>query len=80
MPKVTLTESQQQRDRLCKNLKTVQGGLRNADMGEIIGKNKDTYRNRLNDPETLTLREVRLLCRKFHIDINRFVTGELTIS
>lgn len=80
MPKVTLTESQRQCERLRNNLTVMQCRRTSTEMGKIIGRNKGTYLSRYKDPESLTLREVRLLCNKLGVDIAKFVTGEIGVG
>lgn len=52
MPKQKLTELQRRRELLRKNVKLLQGGRTNADMGEIIGKCANSYQNKMNRPDT----------------------------
>ncbi len=80
MPKVTLTESQRANERLRHNLRLIQGHRNSTEMAKIIGKSPVTYLNRLANPETLSLREVRMLCNKFGVDIAKFVSGEIKIG
>lgn len=80
MPRVTLTESTAERERLKANLKLIQGGRSSSEIAKVIGGSQSTYYNRLKDPESLTLREVRMLCKKYKIDRARFITDLLTIN
>lgn len=80
MPKVFLTDSQKENDRLRHNLLILQGKRTNNEMGKIIGKTGVTYASRLRTPEDLTQREVRLLCDYFKIDRKQFVTERLVVS
>lgn len=80
MPRVTLTESTAERERLKANLKLIQGGRSSSEIAKVIGVSQTTFYNRLKDPESLTLKEVRLLCKKFKIDRARFVADLLSIN
>lgn len=80
MPRVTLTESTAERERLKANLKLIQGGRSSSEIAKVIGVSQTTFYNRLKDPESLTLKEVRLLCKKFKIDRARFVADLLSIT
>lgn len=80
MPKVILTESQRANERLRHNLRLIQGYRNSTEMAKIIGKSQNTYLNRLANPESLTLREVRMLCRYFNVSETDFIAGELTIG
>lgn len=80
MPRVTLTESTAERERLKANLKLIQGGRSSSELAKVIGVSQTTFYNRLKDPESLTLKEVRLLCKKFKIDRARFVADLLSIN
>lgn len=80
MPKVTLTESQRVNERLRHNLRLIQGHRNSTEMAKIIGKSQVTYLNRLANPESLSPREVRMLCRYFNISVTDFIGKELTIS
>ena len=80
MPRVTLTESTAERERLKANLKLIQGGRSSSEIAEVIGVSQTTFYNRLKDPESLTLKEVRLLCKRFKIDRARFVADLLSIN
>ena len=52
----------------------------NATMGKLIGVSGTTFGKRKKDPETLTLAEVRLMCKYFHINPADFVSKELGIG
>ena len=80
MPKVILTESQRENERLRNNLLMLQGKRTNNEMGKIIGKTGVTYASRLKNPEDLTQKEVRLLCSYFQIERSTFVCGRLQIK
>lgn len=80
MPKQKLTELQRRRELLRKNVKLLQGGRTNADMGEIIGKCANSYQNKMNRPDTFTFGEICLLSAKFKIDITDLVGAELKIT
>lgn len=80
MPKVTLTEAQKEKERLQRNIELIQGKRSDEFMGKIIGKTGQTFGNRKRDPESLTLAEVRLICRYLKIDRADFVIGEMTFS
>lgn len=80
MPKVSLTEHQKEVDRLRSNLEKVQGRHSNEEMGKLIGRSGVTYASRLKDPETLTMREIRMICSYFKVDRAKFMTEHLSIS
>lgn len=80
MPKVTLSESQKEREIIKQNLVLLQGGMSCSDMGKIIGVSKSTYINRLKRPTQLTLEEVQRLCKHFHISVAAFVSDTLNYS
>ena len=80
MPKVTLTEAQKEKERLQRNIELIQGKKSDEFMGKIIGKTGQTFGNRKRDPESLTLAEVRLICRYLKIDRADFSIGEMTFS
>lgn len=80
MPKVTLTEHDAEVKRLRHNLEVLQGGMSNAEMGKIIGRSDVTYAARLRDPETLTVRELRMICNYFRVDRAKFAVGVLEIT
>lgn len=80
MPKVTLIESTAERERLKANLKLIQGVRSSSEIAKVIGVSQTTFYNRLKDPESLTLKEVRLLCKRFKIDRARFVVDLLSIN
>lgn len=80
MPKIILTEAQAEKHRLQANLRLIQGQRKNADMAKIINTSEGTFYNRKRDPESLTLREVRALCKYFKIDRGRFVKELLEIN
>lgn len=80
MPRVYLTELQKEQERLRNNLKLLQGGRSNAEMGKIIGACANTYANRLKNPDELTFHEVYCLCRKFRISVGRFYETELKVQ
>lgn len=81
MPKVKpLTEHEAEVKRLKSNLLKIQGRHTNEEMGKLIGKTGVTYAARLHDPETLTMREIRMICNYFKIDRAKFITEELTFS
>ena len=44
-------------------------GKTNAELGVIIGKKAQTTGYRLADPDTLTIGELKRLCRNLHIPI-----------
>lgn len=79
MPKLKQTEAQKDRERMRRNLRVIQSmnGLTSEDAGKIIGKSRSTWDNRLKNPDSLTLEEVRTLCTKFGIDRARFCFGEI---
>lgn len=77
MPKVTLSESQKEREIIKQNLVLLQGGMSCSDMGKIIGVSKSTYINRLKRPTQLTLEEVQRLCKHFRISVATFVSDTL---
>ena len=80
MPKVKLSESRQKTTRVRKNLLLLQGKKTNSEMGRYINKSKNTYKNRLTNPEELTLEEITLLCARFNIEVKRFIEEELDIN
>ncbi len=81
MPKIKpLTEHEAEVQRLRRNLKLVQGSMTNEEMGRLIGRSDVTYAARLRDPETLTMREMRMICNYFKVDRAKFMTEELRIS
>lgn len=74
------TEHQEENRRLAKNLILLQGRKSRDEMGNIMGVSGATYRNRLLNPESITLWEMRLLCKHFGIDRASFVEKELKIG
>lgn len=81
MPKIKpLTEHEAEVRRLKSNLLKIQGRHSNDVMGKIIGRSGVTYAARLRDPETLTMREIRMICNHFKIDRAKFMIEELIIS
>ena len=50
--------------------------LSDEDMGEKIGRNARTYRNKVKDPGTFYLRELRIVLRALHFteaEVNRWI-------
>lgn len=80
MPKVILAPAQAERERLQHNISLIQGKRTNAAMGKLIGVSGTTFSKRKEDPESLTLAEVRLMCKYFHIDPADFVAKKLEIG
>ena len=74
------TEHQDENKRLAKNLRLLQGKKSRDEMGKIMGVSGATYRNRLLNPESITLWEMRLLCKHFGIERASFVEKELKIG
>ena len=74
------TEHQEENRRLAKNLILLQGRKSRDEMGKIMGVSGATYRNRLLNPESITLWEMRLLCKHFGIDRATFIEKELKIG
>lgn len=81
MPRIKpLTEHEAEVRRLKNNLLKLQGRRTNEEMGKLIGRSGVTYAARLRDPETLTMREIRMICNYFKVDRAKFMTEELTIA
>lgn len=77
MAKTKLTDRQSEAAILRRNLECIQGRRTNEEMGRLIGKSGVTYAARLRDPETLTIREIKMLCSYFRIDTAKFITDIL---
>ena len=79
MPKLKKTDAQKDRDRLRRNLRVAQevNSMTNYEMGDLIGRSKGTWDNRLENPDNLRWEEIRILCEKFGIDLAKFCAGEL---
>lgn len=76
-----LTDAQKEADRLRSNMEAVQRKRTNSEMSLIIGRSSPTtWGKRLKDPENMTLREVRLLCKYLKVDRGKFVDGLLELS
>lgn len=81
MPRIRpLTEHEAEVIRLRGNLEKLQGRRTNEEMGRLIGRSGVTYAARIRDPETLTMREIRMICNYFKIDRAKFMTQELMIT
>lgn len=79
MPRVTLTESQKfenlckENMQICKNMYTAKG------LAKIMGVSIGTARTRLKSPDTLTLGELRLLCKRVGIEPRDFIGGRISL-
>ena len=80
MPKVFLTETQKDYNRLKENLELLKGNRSCKEMGVIIGSSQWTFQNRMKNPESLTYEEIKRLCDFFKIDIGAFVGRKLKIQ
>lgn len=81
MPKINLTERDKDNERLRNNLWTLQGHLTQEQMAKIIGvKAATTYKNRLDDPSSLTYAEMKRLCKHFRIKLADFTEGKIGIG
>lgn len=80
MPKIYLTESQKDYERIKNNLTLMQGKLSCYEMSKIIGTSKSTYINRLKHPEQLTIKEIYKICKYFKIPISSFLADKLTLK
>ena len=79
MPKVYLRPIDKFRETLRHNLNMAKGGKNYAELGRIIGRAKSTIKARMDDPLTMTLDELFMLCQHEHIDPAEFVGGELRL-
>lgn len=78
MPKVVLSKYVEDRRLVLANLLFLKGARTNADMAKIIGvKSHNTYRSREKDIDTLTLGEIKELCRYYKIDVGSFLTVDM---
>lgn len=80
MPKVYLTEAEQNRARLAENLRKIECGRSTDEMAKVIGSSKSTYIRRRQSPETLTYKEIDRLCRNAGVDIRDFVGAKLRLK
>ncbi|MCM1133917.1 MAG: hypothetical protein NC340_10665 [Ruminococcus flavefaciens] len=82
MPKIMLTETQADKERMRSNLWAVKGILRvsNAGLARLIGVTGATVGNRLANPDSLTYGEIRRICKAAKIDMARFVSESLSIK
>lgn len=79
MPKVNLRPIDKFRATIQHNYRMVKGGRTYEELGTVIGRAKQTALNRANDPLSLTLGELFLLCQHEHISPSEFVGGELRL-
>ena len=77
MPKVKLSEWQEQSKILRANLEHLKGGKNNEEMGKIIAKSGVTFGSRMSNPGELRFREIYLLCKAYKIPISKFISEEL---
>lgn len=81
MPKVCLTESQKDNDILLFNMKKIKDGRNWEEMANLIGVSKSSWYSRiLKDPQSLTIREVKALCRYFKVDAGVFITRRFELN
>lgn len=80
MPKVYLTEAEQDRARLAENLRIVECGRNVKEMAKVIGSSPVTYSRRRQSPETLTYTEIKRLCRNAGITSGEFMDGKLKLK
>ena len=75
-----LTESDRQNAVLKKNLKLLQGGRSAGEMALIIGaKSENTWYSRLRRPDTLTIRELKMLCEECGSTPAKVVSGSILL-
>ena len=81
MPKVCLTDSQKDNDILLFNMGKIKGGRNWEEIAKLIGVSKSSWYNRiLKDPQSLTIREVKALCRYFKVDPGIFITRKFKLN
>ena len=80
MPKVHLRPIDKFRETMKHNYMAVKGGRTYEELGTVIGRAKQAALNRANDPLSLTLGELFLLCQHEHISPSEFVGGELRLK
>lgn len=68
MPKTNIASVYDNLPRMLKARKAYLG-YENSDLAKIAGVSERTIANRLRQPESFTIEQLRLLCKKLHIEI-----------
>ncbi len=82
MPKVTLSEVFDDKERMRANLNAVRyilGGT-NEELAKVMGVTAATVRSRFRNPDSLTYGEVRRICKASKISRGDFIDETLTIA